>query len=48
LQKKSGRGGCEDLLDFPLFLRGVLEKTVCTPWFFAGENVVECVVNVVR
>jgi hypothetical protein len=48
LQKKSGRGGCEDLPDFPLFLRGVLEKVVCRTWFFDGENVVECVVNVVR
>ena len=33
---------------FPLFLRGVLEKVAFSTWFFAGENVVECVVNVVR
>jgi len=33
---------------FPLFLRGVLRKVVCRTWFFAGENVVNCVVNVVR
>src|SRR5580698_6933645 len=31
---------------FPLFLRGVLEKTVCSVWFFCGENVVRRVVNV--
>jgi hypothetical protein len=33
---------------FSLFLRGVLENTVFWTWFFDGENVVECVVNVVR
>jgi hypothetical protein len=31
---------------FPLFLRGVLGKVVCSAWFFAGEFVVSCVVNV--
>jgi hypothetical protein len=33
---------------FPLFLRVVLENTVFWVWFFDGENVVDCVVNVVR
>ena len=36
------------MLHFPLFLRGVLEKVVCRTWFFCGENVVRCVVNVVK
>jgi hypothetical protein len=35
-------------LRFPLFLRGILENTVFWVWFFDGENVVDCVVNVVR
>jgi hypothetical protein len=30
------------------FLRGVLEEVVGTTWFFAGKNVVNCMVNVVR
>jgi hypothetical protein len=30
-----------------VFLLGVLQKTVCRTWFFDGENVVECCVNVV-
>ena len=34
------------MLCFPLFLRGVLGKLVCRMWFFCGEHVVECVVNV--
>ena len=34
--------------DFWAFLRGVLGKCVFWVWFFAGEVVVECVVNVVR
>jgi hypothetical protein len=29
-------------------LRGVLEKVGVWTWFFAGVNVVDCVVNVVR
>jgi hypothetical protein len=29
------------------FLRGVVGKTVYRMWFFDGENVVECVFNVV-
>jgi hypothetical protein len=28
-------------------LQGILRKRVFLWWFFAGENVVECVVNVV-
>jgi len=35
------------MLRFPLFLRGVLEKVVCKMWLFDGENVVNCMVNVV-
>jgi hypothetical protein len=34
------------MLHFPLFLRGVLEKVVCRTWFLCGENVVKCVANV--
>jgi hypothetical protein len=30
------------------FFEGVLGKVVCRTWCFCGENVVECVVNVVR
>jgi hypothetical protein len=30
-----------------LFLLGVFGKYVCRAWCFGGENVVECVVNVV-
>jgi hypothetical protein len=30
-----------------VFLRGVLENVGVWTWFFDGENVVECVVNVV-
>jgi hypothetical protein len=44
LQKKIGEAGG---LQFPVFLRGLLEKVGVWGWFFAGENVVECVVNVV-
>jgi len=29
------------------FLQGVLQKTMCTPWFFYGEFVVEGVHNAV-
>jgi hypothetical protein len=47
LQKKTG-GLAELLLLFLLgFLRGVLRKVGVWVWFFAGKNVVECVVNVV-
>jgi hypothetical protein len=31
----------------PGFLKGVLDKAGVLAWFFAGKNVVECVVNVV-
>src|ERR1700721_2894366 len=30
---------------FPSFFRGVLGKAVCRTWFFCGQNVVECMVN---
>jgi hypothetical protein len=30
-----------------VFLRGILRKQGVSWWFFGGENVVECVVNVV-
>jgi hypothetical protein len=30
-----------------VFLRGFLRKAVCRAWFFCGEVVVNCVVNVV-
>src|ERR1700677_2564362 len=46
LTEKFGRGVWGKMLHFPLFLRGVLEKVVCKTWFFCGENVVKCVVNV--
>jgi hypothetical protein len=29
------------------FLLGVLRKTAFSSWFFGGENVVDCVVDVV-
>jgi hypothetical protein len=34
--------------DLWAFLRGVLAESVFWVWFFDGEVVVECVVNVVR
>jgi hypothetical protein len=37
-----------EILCFPLFLRGVLGNGVRRTWFFCGENVVDCVVNVVE
>jgi hypothetical protein len=37
-----------EMSQFPLFLGGVLGKAVCRTWCFCGENVVECVVNVVE
>jgi hypothetical protein len=46
-KKFGGWFGSRDLR-FSLVLRGVLENTVFSTWFFDGENVVECVVNVVR
>jgi hypothetical protein len=46
LQKKSPGG--DRGLSFALraFLRGVLGKAWRRMWFFRGENVVDCVVNV--
>jgi hypothetical protein len=46
LLKKVGPGSGTKNFDFPLFLRGVLEKVVCRTWLFGGKNVVKCVVNV--
>jgi hypothetical protein len=46
LQKKFVVVAEGEMSQFPLFLRGVLGKVVCRTWFFCGENVVECVVNV--
>jgi hypothetical protein len=43
----SAAGGEQRIEAFALFLRGVLRKAVRRTWFFAGENVVKCVVNVV-
>ena len=48
VQKKMAWWWEREKLCFPLFLRGVLEKVVCRTWFFCGENVVRCVVNVVK
>jgi hypothetical protein len=48
LQKKSGVVANRFLLDLPVFLRGVLEKVLCSAWFFCGEVVVNCVANVDR
>jgi hypothetical protein len=39
-------GGC--FREFWAVFRGVLEKTGGWTWFFAGEFVVDCVVDVVR
>jgi hypothetical protein len=47
-QKKLGGVPEGEMLHFPLFLRGVLEKAGCRTWFLCGENVVKCVVNVVK
>jgi hypothetical protein len=47
LQKKVERGGCGGFCEIWAFLRGVLGKVGGWTWFFCGENVVECVVNVV-
>jgi hypothetical protein len=47
LQKKVGRGNQKVNVSFSLVLRGVLEKVMCRTWFFDGENVVNCMVNVV-
>jgi hypothetical protein len=46
LQKKLGVVPEGQMLHFPLFLRGVLEKVVCRTWFLCGENVVKCMANV--
>jgi hypothetical protein len=46
--EKFERGGGAVSVVLRVFLRGVLEKTGGWTWFFDGENVVECVVNVVR
>jgi hypothetical protein len=45
LTEKLGVVAGSEKLHFPLFLRGVLGKVVCKTWFFCGENVVKCVVN---
>src|ERR1700733_15325632 len=45
-RKKTAWGWEGERAVFPLFLRGVLGKVVCRTWFFCGENVVKCVVNV--
>ena len=34
-------------MPFSLVFEGVLEKVVCKTWFLDGENVVNCMVNVV-
>jgi hypothetical protein len=47
LQKKIGEAGGLEYVEFPMFLRGFLEKVCVWGWFSAGENVVGCVVNVV-
>ena len=47
VRKKVERGGCGDFCEIWAFLRGVLGKVGGWTWFFRGENVVECVVNVV-
>jgi hypothetical protein len=33
---------------FPLFLRGVLGKTVCNGRYFDGKNTVKCTANTVK
>jgi hypothetical protein len=35
------------LMHLLVFLRSVLRNLSCWPWFFGGENVVVCMVNVV-
>jgi hypothetical protein len=47
VQKKLERGGGAVSGVLLEFLRGVLGKVGGWVWFFCGENVVECVVNVV-
>ena len=47
MRKKLGWWWEGEMLCFPLFFGGVLGKVVCRTWFFCGENVVKCVVNVV-
>ena len=48
VQKKMAWWWEREKLCFLLFFRGVLEKVVCRTWFLRGENVVKCVVNVVK
>jgi hypothetical protein len=47
LRKKVGRGGGGDYFVFAGVFEGVLEKVVRSGWFFCGEVVVNCVVDVV-
>jgi hypothetical protein len=47
VQKKLERGSGAFSSVLRAFLRGVLGKVGGWMWFFDGENVVECVVNVV-
>ena len=48
LQKKFGPGETRGFCCFVEFFEGCLGKCGGWTWFFDGENVVECVVNVVR
>jgi hypothetical protein len=48
LEKKLSPGETRGFVVLLEFLRGVLEKVGGWTWFFDGENVVDCVVNVVR
>jgi hypothetical protein len=47
LQKKSGGLVEATFIVLLGFLKGVLRKLGVWVWFFAGKNVVECLVNVV-
>jgi hypothetical protein len=47
LGKKSGPGEPRGFAVFAEVFEGVLEKRGGWTWFFGGENVVDCVVNVV-
>jgi hypothetical protein len=47
VREKVERGGWSDFCGLWAFLRGVLEKVGGWTWFFCGEDVVECVANVV-
>jgi hypothetical protein len=46
-EKKLSPGESRGFAVFAGVLRGVLEKVWCRTWFFDGEVVVFCVVNVV-